>query len=363
MKKYIGLSLMGIMLQFASANDAIMKDAYRNYDAKQKCYMGINKSEHGIDKFCMKLHANETVASDRFPDHFKTYYLAVGNNVEDSHVSAGNIGLIIEDNGEGYDNNLMAQEKYVSAGSSGYAPTDYKFNKIGFNSYGFFTETGYTGQGITQGGMLIIGDNDGKIFTAYIPSFFDNSGFTDDENELESIGATYKILKNNQQKIYPIEITFNGKYEGKTYHQKSYVLQFDEQKQKYIIPSGYPFADPDSNNEVVDLTINPAFQGKWVTEPVLCRYPTIEHDQQYILTVDYQGFDLSGWNFGYTGKIISASMNTETSLNADFEYSTYFESETSQGVGDIQFSIRDKNRLLLGDTQSGMLFMQCTRLQ
>lgn len=241
MKKYIGCGLMIIGMQYTFANENIMKDAYRNYDASQQCYMAMNKTEDSVDKFCMKLHAKETVENDNFQDQFKTYYLAVGNNVDDAHMASGNIGLIIEDNGEGYDNRLIAQEKYISTGSFGYAPIDYKFNKIGFNSYGFFTETGYTGQGITQGGILIIGDNDGKAFNAYIPSFFDNGGFTDEESKMESISASYKILQDNQKHIYPIEITFNGKYEGKEYRQKSYVLQFDEKKQQYILPSDYPF--------------------------------------------------------------------------------------------------------------------------
>lgn len=354
MKKYIGFGLMIMGMQYTFANQNIMQDAYRNYDVAQKCYMGINKTEYGVDKFCMNLHANETVANDQFQNQFKTYYLTVGNNVDNAHVSAGNIGLIIKDNGEGYDNRLIAQEKYISAGSSGYAPTDYKFNKIGFNSYGFFTEIGYTGQGVTQGGILIVGDNDGKIFNAYIPSFFDDSGFSDESNE--SISATYKILNNNQQQIYPIEMTFNGKYEDKEYRQKSYILQFDAQKQKYVLPSDYPFLDPDSDHIEA---INEAFQGKWVTDIALCHNSTIDNDQQYLLTVNDKVIDLSGWNFGYTATVFNFSVNTDKELDADIEFSTFFEAESSQGIADIHLSIREKNRLLWGDTHTGMLFINC----
>lgn len=356
MKQYIGFGLMILGMQYASANEHIMKDAYRNYDAAQKCYMGINKTDNGIDKFCMKLHANETAANDQFQNQFKTYYLAIGNNMEDSHVSTGNVGLIIEDNGEGYDNRVIAQEKYINAGSSGYPPIDYKFNKIGFNSYGFFTETGYTGQGVTQGGILIVGDNNDKIFTAYIPSFYDDSGFAGEE-ESESISATYKILNNKQQQIYPIEMIFNGNYSGKEYRQKSYVLQFDAQQQKYILPADYPFEDPDKE---YSESINEAFQGKWVTDIALCHNSTIEHDQQYLLTVNDKVIDLSGWNFGYTATVFNLSTNTDKELNADIEYSTFFEAESSQGIADIQLSIREKNRLLLGDTQTGTLFINCS---
>lgn len=204
MNKYISLTLVFIGMNTAIANEKVMNDAYRNYDSKQKCYMAMNKTDNGIEQFCMKLHAYETVTNDQFPDQFKTYYLAVGNNIEESHVSTGNIGLIIEGNGEGYDNRLIAQNKFISAGSSGYAPTDYKFNKIGFNSYGFFTETGYTAQGITQGGMLIIGENNGEVFNAYIPTYYDNSGYVAEDGGIESIEAKYKILVNKNNEMYPI---------------------------------------------------------------------------------------------------------------------------------------------------------------
>lgn len=241
MKKSILLGLT-FVAQFGLANADVMKDAYRDYDEAKRCYIGINKSDNGINKFCMMLYAKETVENEGIQGDYKTYYLAIGNNFNSSHVSEGNVGLIIEENSDGQSDNIIAVEKYIGVGSSGEVPSAYQFKKIGFNSYGFFAETGYIGQGISQGGIFIVGDNAGQIFSAYIPTFFDNGGFyVDDEDNLESIEGEYKILTNSEGGLYPIEVTLTGNYGGKDYQNQSYIFNYDYDNQEYTIPADYPF--------------------------------------------------------------------------------------------------------------------------
>lgn len=356
MKEYIGFGLMMLSMPLTLANQNIMKDAYRNYDDQLGCYIGINKIQHGIDKFCMVLKAHETVPNEDVKGQYKTYYLATGDNIETSHVSEGNIGLVIEDNGEGQESRIIAEKKFIGAGSSGYAPTDYTFHKIGVNSYAFFTETGYTTQGITSGGLLIVGDDNGKIFTDYIPTFYDDSGHVAEDGDMAVIDAKYIVLPDNENKMYPIKITMNGNYQGKAYDNKSYFLNFNGKTNRYILPANYPFVDNQSGDLAV---INSALQGQWATDISLCRDPEIQNDQQYILQVDDQMINLSGWNFGYNAEVLNFNINSAKELQADIQYSTFFEAESSEGMADVQLSITEDNRLRWGDEKSDMLFLKC----
>lgn len=242
MKKYAILGLM-LAMSFASAKTDVMKEAYKEYSESEMCYFATKETESGTSQYCVSLYATENVPNEVKEGHSKTYYLAVGDNFETAHVLQGNIGLIIEDNSEGFEGKVIAQELFIDAGSSGHAPVDYQFHKIGFNSYGFVTETGYTGQGISMGGMMIVGDHNGKIFDAYIPTFYDDSGhYAGGDHEVLSdiIEGSYEFMPNNQQKMYDIKITLNGRYIGTEYNDQSFIMIFDEQMQQYNIPADYP---------------------------------------------------------------------------------------------------------------------------
>lgn len=242
MKRYAILGLLLAMpLSFAKTD--VMKAAYPIYSESELCYLATKETESGTHQYCVSLYANEAVSNEEKEGHYKTYYLAVGDNFDKAHVSQGNIGLIIEDNGEGFESNIIAQNLFIDAGSSGYAPLDYQFSKLGFNSYGFVTETGYTGQGISQGGILIVGDHNGKIFDAYIPTFYDDSEhYLDDDHEefSEIIEGSYEFIINEQNPMYDIKVTLNGRYIDTEYKNQSYIMTFDEQMQQYNIPDDYP---------------------------------------------------------------------------------------------------------------------------
>lgn len=242
MKKYAILGLM-LTMPLASAKTDVMKDAYKEYSESELCYLATKETESGTNQYCVSLYANEAVLNEEKEGHYKTYYLAVGDNFEKAHVFQDNVGLIIEDNGEGFESNVIAQELFIDAGSSGYAPTDYKFHKIGFNSYGFVTETGDTAQGVSQGGIMVVGDHNGKIFDSYIPTFYDDSDHyaDDDYKDLSDIiEGNYEIMDNDQQQMYDIKVTLNGHYLGTEYKDQSYIMTFDEQMQQYNIPDDYP---------------------------------------------------------------------------------------------------------------------------
>lgn len=242
MKKYAILGLM-LAMPLATAKTDVMKEAYKEYSESEMCYFATKETESGISQYCVSLYANEAVPNEAQEGHYKTYYLAVGDNFEKAHVLQGNIGLIIEDNGKGFESKVIAQELFIDAGSSGYAPTDYQFQKIGFNSYGFVAETGYMGQGVSQGGIMIVGDHNGKIFDSYIPTFYDDSSHYaggDHEELSESIEGSYELIPNDQQKMYDIKVTLNGYYIGTEFKDQSFVMTFDEQMQQYNIPADYP---------------------------------------------------------------------------------------------------------------------------
>lgn len=261
MYKYLSI-LLGLFLsmQWASANPQVMKTVYQNYDETAECYIGIQKSSLGFSKYCMRMHMQKT-ADD------KSYYLTVGHHADSHQFTMNSIGLIVENiNSAG---EILGQKKLVDVGILTDLPTQYHFQQLGDDDYGFFATADATELGITRGNLLIVGDQDGEVFSSTLPIMYEN------DQTSESLQGTYRILDRHQADIYPIEVRLTGQYHGQIYRQVPYVAVFDAEQNTYRMPDDYPLNDRHADNATVYLsTIN--------DDSTACKNSAMNYDQAHL---------------------------------------------------------------------------------
>lgn len=207
------------------------------------CTMLTIKQKTGEDNdYCMTPVSAQEITTQKDPVTIKKYQLLSGDNLTAGHHNApGNITFIFEEVSTPEGEILNEGELFdIPLGEFGKAPTNIQFKDIGKGNFGYVIESGYNVQGIESGGINIIGEYDGTIFLDYIPTFADDFGYVGDEALAETITYEMQFIKDGGEKIYPIEITLDGKYDGRTYQKKAFLFQFDESLNRYVTPEGYP---------------------------------------------------------------------------------------------------------------------------
>lgn len=209
----------------------------------EACLQLLIEDNYGDQQeFCMENIDQQVLTTDKMPATEKQIMLFASDNQTTEHHSAtGNIGFAVQEylpDVEGFllDENLLD----IPIGAFGKAPTEFEFHEIGDNNFGYIVETSNNYQGVESGGIYIIGENDGEIFHQYIPTHADDFGYHGDAEAAETITYTMEIVDDEESAIFPILITLNGKYDGKEYQNRDFLLVFDEKKQKYITPDNYP---------------------------------------------------------------------------------------------------------------------------
>lgn len=209
----------------------------------KSCQMITIKQKTGEDnEYCMTPVSTKEIATKQDPETLKKYQLLSGDNLTAEHHNApGNIAFIFEERSIPQDEVMTSRELLdIPLGEFGKAPTDFQFKDIGKGNFGYIIESGYNVQGIETGGITIIGEYAGTVLVDYIPTFADDFGYIGDETLAETITYEMKFIKEGGEKVYPIEITLDGKYDGKNYQKTPFIFEFDEATNRYIKPEGYP---------------------------------------------------------------------------------------------------------------------------
>lgn len=209
----------------------------------QPCIQLLIEKNHGErQEFCMTSIDQQTLKTDKMPETQKHItLLASDNQTTDHHGATGNLGFSVQEFHSDETQYIVNENLLnIPIGSFGKAPEEFEFYEIGDNNFGYIVETSNNYQGVESGGIHIIGENNGEIFHQYIPTHADDFGYHGDEEIAETISYTMAFQDDQESAIFPILITLNGKYDGKEYQNRDFLLVFDEEKQKYIKPDNYP---------------------------------------------------------------------------------------------------------------------------
>lgn len=203
----------------------------------------INQKNGEKHTFCMTKVDQEIRQSGQDSKTMKQFSLFTSDNQTANHHGAkGNIGFAVIEYIPNRKQTLIHEEVFnIPLGSFGKAPTEFSFQQFGMNNYGYIIENSINYQGVESGGIQIIGENNGQIFQQYIPTFFDDFSYHGDQSIAETLTYTLSIEDHKTtNKMFPIKITLNGKYEGVEYHQQTFLFHFDEKQHQYIKPDNYP---------------------------------------------------------------------------------------------------------------------------
>ena len=246
-QKTVILSLLAplLFLSASFADSLITQGEPQIQNGKICVEFSIKKQGFESNDFCMRQVAEKEVSLAASPNFVKRYYLLTGDNLTEEHHSAtGNIGFSVIKLGpsktDPLDKHAEDERFDISLGFFGKAPSEFMFKNIGPDNHAFLTESMTSYQGMESGGINIIGENDTKIFTRYIPTMSSDLGYVGDEAIAEIITYTLHFIKDSAAAVYPLQITLNGTLDGITYQQKPYIFHFDETTNNYITPKNYP---------------------------------------------------------------------------------------------------------------------------
>ncbi|MDF1607110.1 hypothetical protein PZ897_02865 [Hoeflea sp. YIM 152468] len=174
---------------------AVMEEFYGRYDKRLKCWVGSG----GSGKICMRPHLLASVPGAAGLTHYVAmsgYAPTSDGGRADCHACSGKLGLVML-RGESTHLTLVARNSLAEdAGSWGATPSEEAFRvvRLGQGNHGWLMESGYTGQGYTEGGVTVFAAIGDKIVDlGFIPTHSDNGGTCGD-----GIGPcyvhTYEIL-------------------------------------------------------------------------------------------------------------------------------------------------------------------------
>lgn len=246
MQKHFKTSILAASLLFllpATLIHAQVTKGEQKVVLGKSCQMVTIKQKTGEDnEYCMTPVSSKDISTKKDPVTIKRYQLLSGDNLTAGHHNApGNIAFTFEETSTPDIKVLASGELFdIPLGEFGKAPTDFQFKDIGKGNFGYVIESGYNVQGNESGGINIVGEYEGNLFLDYIPTFADDFGNVGDEALAETITYEMKFIKEGGEKVYPIEITLDGKYDGKDYQKTPFIFEFDEATNRYVKPEDYP---------------------------------------------------------------------------------------------------------------------------
>lgn len=209
---------------------AVMTHFYGPYDKVGKCWPASGKN----DDICMRPLRLDSEGGQLF-------LIASGSKQgSDCHACSGFIGLIVLGRSGG-DLILDASNTLVEgAGAWGSAPGEAEFSvrRLSTTTHGWTMRTGYTAQGITTGGEVIYGIEDGKVVDlGYIPTFVDTCGY--DPAKCHSYDFDLDLVPGSGA-AYDVELTVAADSDRPP-GEATVRIPFDVAKKKYELPAALDF--------------------------------------------------------------------------------------------------------------------------
>lgn len=227
---------------------AVLDKAYPTYDAKHQCWLAED-DENG-QRYCMKIDRTDNITADTGS---RLYILMAGEAVDDkgepngSHATPGLIGAFVVEEHDGKPE-LLASNAKIPLGANGFAPTQWKFVKLGPSDYwGWQNESGDCHQGYCGSGYSILASYGKTIrdLTSFAASFDDSGACTDTEKRCEanstSIESKLEIdASQSSEKVFQLRITVSGELHGKELTPQTWTLPFDPKQWQYTEPKDWP---------------------------------------------------------------------------------------------------------------------------
>ncbi len=238
MKKTLLCPITLFLTASAFAGDTLEQilSAYYPLSVGEKnCQAVIHKSE----KYCMRILKSEVGETQSGK---KRYVLVAGDNINaTSHPSSGLVGIFVLSPSKDGGFDIEAVNAKIPLGLFGKSPKDWTFHQFSPNSWGYLTAIGYSGGGYTFSNFFILTNQGKSIQKSSIPYYKDNAGTCGEGlGQCESIDGKIKIDRSTVIKgFYPLVLTLNGLYKGKTYEKRKYRITHDGQK-GYQTPANYP---------------------------------------------------------------------------------------------------------------------------
>ncbi|WP_417423989.1 hypothetical protein [Hoeflea sp.] len=168
---------------------AVMEEFYGPYSKRSKCWIG----KAGAERLCMRPHLLSSVMVGREVTQFAAmsgHAIQPDGSHAECHGCAGKLGLVVL-RAAGNRLALVARNSlFEDIGSWGMAPPEEAFRvvRLGKDNYGWLVESGFTGQGYTQGGVSVFGVLGDKVVDlGFIDTYSDNEGTCGD-----GLGACYR---------------------------------------------------------------------------------------------------------------------------------------------------------------------------
>lgn len=145
-------------------------------------------------------------------------------------------------------------------GAWGVPPEKWTFVQMGRQNWGYTAETGYTqmGESSTEQQYLFT-DNRNRVVAAAVPTGLDNTGYFGDcrdrkgkdrrycQSALTDLSAQLRIRRDRvaDADVYGLEAAFSG-FQGKhKYRGRTYQLEYDGARGRFVAPKAYPLGGMD----------------------------------------------------------------------------------------------------------------------
>jgi hypothetical protein len=246
------LLLMPLAAQAELSAEAVLNQVYDAYDKKHECWLAADTEEQ---RYCMKLDhsAKITTATGQ-----RLYVLAAGDWIDEQgentagHANSGLVGAFVVEEQQGKPV-ILYGNAHIAIGSSGFAPTGWKFVKLGAEDYwGWHNITGWSGQGYLFGYYAILapyGKNIRDLMSSGFIQNYDDTGACSEEEKIckqkttEIESALAFDSSKTSAKVFPLRLTVTGTDKGKILKPKVWTISFDTKKWSYPMPANWILKD------------------------------------------------------------------------------------------------------------------------
>ncbi|MBK1642444.1 hypothetical protein CKO12_11260 [Chromatium okenii] len=227
--------------------DSVLAQVYEGYDQKNACWRAHANLEGGY--CCLQVKRQDRLNTST---EARLYLLLVGQcydsegELESAHVNSGMVGALVLQLSDKV--RVLAGNPLIPMGSYGAAPEKWSLVKFGANDHwGWITESGYTGYGVTTSWYSILLPHGKEISEITVPFGYDDSGKCDEEDKSCRVTLIEGTLEIDSSKIeetmFPLKVRLEGKKKGKQMPAKTWVFPFDTNSWSYQKPKGFPDLD------------------------------------------------------------------------------------------------------------------------
>ena len=204
--------------------------------------LGCRLVSAGTGLYCMEIAHS---AIKKTAGGKRLYAVATGRAINSAHVTPGLVeAFIVED--KGGQASLAAKSPRLQMGAWGEAPDNWKLKLLGAkDNWGWTAHEHYQQNGFGIDETIFLGQHEGAIHKlAQVPTDYDDTGNCEDKKCERSMSAFKTSVRIEPVSLnaafYPLLVTVNGRYKGKQINSRTWKMVFDETKNQYVYPQGWP---------------------------------------------------------------------------------------------------------------------------